>query len=103
MLNTAAVSTAADGAQTPLRGEVTAAAPRNLTEDERAGGHTLSRHVGKSDAELAAPLAREHDISAASTYTAVAAAGKTGGAALAQSKARIDGWLARRGSRPNLA
>jgi hypothetical protein len=88
--------------ETASRAAATAAAPRDLGADERAGGHTLSRHVGKSDAELAARLARERDISAASTYTDRTAAERTVGAALAQSKARIDGWLARRGSRPNL-
>jgi len=76
--------------------------PRDLTEDERAGGHTLSRHVGRSDAELAERLSRERDISAASTYTDAVTASNVVGAALAQSKARPEAWLARKGPRPNL-
>src|SRR5262245_3894317 len=42
---------------------------RDLSLDESMGGHTLSRHVGKSDAELRDRLRREKQISAASTYT----------------------------------
>ena len=42
---------------------------RDLARDEAAGGHTLARHVGKTDAELRARLKAEPDISAASTYT----------------------------------
>jgi hypothetical protein len=33
------------------------------------GGHTLARHVGKTDAELIERLRREPQISSASTYT----------------------------------
>jgi hypothetical protein len=40
---------------------------RDLRADEALGGHTLARHVGKTDAELAARLKREPQISAAST------------------------------------
>ena len=43
-------------------------ARRNLSDDEARGGHTLARHVGKSDGELRARLERER-IAAASTYT----------------------------------
>lgn len=76
--------------------------PRDLAADERMGGHTLARHVGKTDAELAARLKRERQISAASTYTDAETAAVVVGAALAQSKRRLNTWLARRGSRPNL-
>lgn len=41
----------------------------DLERDERRGGHTLSRHVGRSDADLRERLSRERQISAASTYT----------------------------------
>ena len=40
----------------------------DLAADEALGGHTLARHVGKSDAQLAARLRAERQISAASTY-----------------------------------
>ena len=39
---------------------------RDLSLDESMGGHTLARHVGKSDAELADRLSRERQVSAAS-------------------------------------
>ena len=102
ILSSPATSSATSRAQAPSRETAASAAPRDLAEDERAGGHTLARHVGKSDAELAARLARERDISAASTYTDAATAAIAVGTALAQSKARVDSWLARHGSRPNL-
>src|SRR5262245_38472617 len=76
--------------------------PRDLANDERLGGHTLARHVGKSDQDLAARLQREPGISAASTYTDSATAAAVVGAALAASRSRLDTWLARRGGRPNL-
>lgn len=78
------------------------AAVRDLAADERMGGHTLARHVGKSDADLAARLRREPNISAASTYTSVDIASAAVGAALRQQSRRLESWLARRGSRPNL-
>src|SRR5262252_7387451 len=70
------------------QGTATASPTRDLAADERAGGHTLTRHVGKSDAELAERLSREHDISAASTYTDALTAANVVGAALAQSKSK---------------
>ena len=75
---------------------------RDLRADERLGGHTLERHVGKTDEELAARLRRERQITAASTYTDALTASRVVGAALARSKPRLDAWLARQGPRPNL-
>ena len=80
-----------------------AVAPRDLAVDEKLGGHTLARHVGKTDSDLAARLKREPGISAASTYTDLATASRVVGEALAQQKSRLDSWLARTGPRPNLA
>ncbi len=40
----------------------------DLGRDEGLGGHTLARHVGRSDRELAARLRKERRIAAASTY-----------------------------------
>ena len=83
---------------------VTAQAPRrDLAADERCGGHTMARHVGKTDRELADRLRRQPDISAASTYTDLRTAETVVGAALARERSRIETWSARRGSRPNLA
>lgn len=66
------------------------------------GGHTLARHVGKSDAELAERLRREPRISAASTYTDRAVAERVVGATLARAGGRLEAWGRRRGRRPNL-
>lgn len=68
---------------------------RDLAADERAGGHTLERHVGRSDAELARRLERERSINAASTFTDRTTAERVVGAALAREQRRIAGWLER--------
>ena len=77
-------------------------APRDLERDERAGGHTLRRHVGLSDDELKVRLQRERRIAAASTYTDRATAERVVGETLERSRNRIQAWLARSGTRPNL-
>ena len=76
---------------------------RDLSADERRGGHTLARHVGWSDEQLSDRLDRERSISAASTYIDRATAERTVALALAQNASRVDAWVARTGSRPNLA
>lgn len=73
----------------------------DLTPDESAGGHTLRKHVGRSDADLRDRLAQE-DISAASTYTDRDAAEHAIGNALQQGQHRVEQWLARYGNHPNL-
>lgn len=59
-------------------------------------GHTIDRHVGRTDAQLRARLEREQRISAASTFPDLATAqcviDRT--LALAESRRRIDRWLA---------
>lgn len=75
----------------------------DLERDEKRGGHTLQRHVGRSDADLRARLRQEPAISAASTYTDRITAERVAALALAQHHARIDQWLARQGPRPDLA
>lgn len=79
-----------------------ATAGYDLGRDEARGGHTLARHVGRSDAELQERLRREPNISAASTYTDRATAERIVARALARNRTRVDQWLARKGSRPNL-
>jgi hypothetical protein len=79
-----------------------AAPPRDLARDERRGGHTLSRHVGLTDAQLRDRLRRDSRISAASTYTDRATAERTVSSALLRNKKRIEAWGAREGSRANL-
>ena len=75
---------------------------RDLSLDESMGGHTLARHVGKSDAELADRLRRERQISAASTYTDREAAERAVGAALASGGRKLSSWMRRSGRRPNM-
>ncbi len=79
-----------------------AARKRDLLRDERRGGHTLSRHVGKSDAELRERLRRDRRLSAASTWTDRATAEEVVGAAIGANQNRIERWSIREGSRANL-
>ncbi len=85
----------------PLK-ESRAVSVHDLSRDEEQGGHTLGKHVGRSDSELRDRLRRERRIAAASTYTDRETAEHSIGAAIQQNQARIDAWLARSGSRPNL-
>jgi hypothetical protein len=73
-----------------------------LSQDESEGGHTLRKHVGRSDAELRDRLRHERNISAASTWTDRQTAERAVGIALQQSRDRIDRWLNRPGGHPNL-
>lgn len=75
---------------------------RDLERDEQRGGHTLKRHVGKSDMELHTRLAEEPNISAASTFTNMETAESTVGEAIRVNQPRIDNWLHRTGGHPNL-
>jgi hypothetical protein len=75
---------------------------RDLSQDERAGGHILRKHVGQTEQQLRDRLAREANITGASTYTDRATAEHAVGAAIAQSRDRIQRWLERSGRHPNL-
>lgn len=98
---TAEVEAPRNEASTPASADEVVA--YNLVADEARGGHTLTRHVGRTDDQLRERLAREPGISAASTYTDRAAAERTVARALAQHARRVEAWLARDGQRPNLA
>ena len=78
-----------------------AAGDHDLSVDEAMGGHTLARHIGKTDAELIGRLRQEPDISSASTYTDRQTAERVIGAALASGGAPFQKWKARQGRRPN--
>ncbi|OAI38546.1 hypothetical protein AYO38_09565 [bacterium SCGC AG-212-C10] len=93
---------AAGGATVTRTPTAVSGATRDLSKDEKRGGHTLERHVGKSDADLRARLKAEPDISAASSYKDRATAEKVVALALADGKRELDAWLKRTGSRPNL-
>jgi len=75
----------------------------DLSIDENRGGHTLDRHVGRTDDELRERLERERNISAASTWTDREAAEETVGEALQANRGRIESWQSRGYPRPNLA
>jgi hypothetical protein len=79
------------------------ASTRDLSADEALGGHTLQRHVGKSDAELIERLRREPRISSASTYTDRATAESVVDAALRSGNRAFASWRERSGKRPNFA
>ncbi len=72
----------------------------DLSTDERAGGHTLREHVGRTNEQLRARLAHE-SISAASTFTDRTFAEFAVGNALQQEQPRIEQWMAR-SNHPNL-
>jgi Bacterial CdiA-CT RNAse A domain len=75
----------------------------DLTRDEELGGHTLERHIGRSDAELAERLRRERNISAASTWIDRQTAEITIAQALRAERGRIESWMRRGMPRANLA
>lgn len=74
----------------------------DLSVDESFGGHTLTRHVGRTDAQLRERLESEGHITAASTYADRQTAEKTVAAALEQQQSRINSWLRRSGEHRNL-
>jgi hypothetical protein len=65
------------------------------------GGHTLARHVGRTDEQLRERLRREPQISSASTYTDRPTAEHVVGEALASAGRSFQAWRERRGRRPN--
>ena len=95
-----AASAAASQAPVPDR-SVQSSSSHDLSVDEAMGGHTLARHVGKTDDELRERLRREPDISSASTYIDRANAEAVVGAALSSAPRSFDAWRRRTGRRPN--
>jgi len=75
---------------------------RDLSQDEAAGGHTLRKHVGRSDEELRQRLHQERNIAAASTWSDRATAERAVGTAIEQNREKIERWLNRQGGHPNL-
>ena len=99
--NAAAAVPATPAGVDESRHQAPAALRRDLSADESMGGHTLARHVGRTDAELAERLRRER-VSAASTYSDRAAAERAVGAALERNDRQLSAWEHRSGRRPNL-
>lgn len=75
---------------------------RDLALDESHGGHTLRKHVGRSDRQLRERLDRERNISAASTYTDRHTAETFIASCLADNRVGIQQWL-ERDRHPNFA
>ncbi len=75
----------------------------DLGHDEELGGHTLRRHVGRTDEQLIERLRREPNISAASTYNDRATAEATVAQTLREEASRVESWLTRPDAHPNLA
>src|ERR1700736_2322490 len=61
----------------------------DLARDEARGGHTLDKHVGRSDSELRERLDRQRNISAASTWTNCEVAEEAVGQACAPSTRKL--------------
>lgn len=75
---------------------------RDLSQDELAGGHTLRKHVGRTDDQLRERLGHERNISAASTWTDRDTAEHAVGIALEQNRSKVERWQNREGGHPNL-
>jgi len=74
----------------------------DLERDEERGGHTIARHVGRTDAQLQTRLQRE-SISAASTYVDLEHAERVVKLALAENERRVQRWINQRSPKTNLA
>jgi hypothetical protein len=74
----------------------------DLSRDE-GRGHTLKKHVGRTDEELLERLQKERDISAASTWTDRGTAEETLGQAFQAEHDKIENWERRGFPRSNLA
>jgi len=74
----------------------------DLSQDEAAGGHTLKKHIGRTDEQLRQRLERERNIAAASTYSDRETAERVVGTVLEDEQSRIRRWLERQSGHPNL-
>ncbi len=83
--------------------EVAAEGRYDLARDEERGGHTLQRHIGRTDGQLNERLMLEPNISAASTWTDRPSAEETVARALRAQRDRVQGWMRRGFPRANLA
>jgi len=81
----------------------TAAGRYDLARDEERGGHTLRKHIARTDDQLRERLVHERDISAASTWTDRDTAEETVAQALRTERGKIENWRQRGDRRPNLA
>jgi hypothetical protein len=84
-----------------VRGGRISLATHEAAAGSRIGGHTVARHIGKTEAELNARLLAEPRIPAATTFKTLEAAEKTLYQALRANKTAIETWAktARPGAR----
>lgn len=64
----------------------------SLAAEEAAGGHTIARHVGRTEAQLRSRLAQQPGIPAASTFRTLQEAEAAVAAALRTNKEAIKAW-----------
>jgi hypothetical protein len=64
----------------------------NLLSEEAQGGHTIARHVARTEAQLQARLAAQPGIKAASTFVTIEDAEKAVSAVLKANRAAIKTW-----------
>jgi hypothetical protein len=76
--------------------------PQTSNSDEARGGHTLARHVARTNEELRERLHREGNISAASTWTDRETAEEIIAEALRSERGGIESWMRRGHPRANL-
>jgi hypothetical protein len=77
----------------PVTDKAEQSAPKHdLEHDEKMGGHTLRKHVGRTDEQLRERMEQEH-ISAASTFNDKEAAEISVAAALKEHAGKIEKWL----------
>ena len=93
---------AASSAFAPAASRASGGPPRDLSQDEAAGGHILRKHVGRTDEQLEERLRHERRITGASTYTDRPTAERAVGSAIAQSQEKITRWVNRSGGHANL-
>lgn len=74
-----------------IRGGRIALVEHEAVAGARTGGHTIARHVGKTEAELRARLAAER-IPVASTFKTLAQAERVLYQALRQNRRTVEGW-----------
>ena len=74
-----------------------------LESQEVGGGHTIARHVGKSDRWLVNRLASQSRIRAASSFSSLASARRGIRTALSRYRTTINAWAATAGSRARRA
>jgi hypothetical protein len=73
----------------------------DLQTDEDRGGHTLSRHVGRTDAELRQRLHDEPNLATASSYISRDTAERAVALDIEKNRDRVERWLLG-GYHPNL-